>query len=200
MLIWKMLETLLDKGIAVVILSLGLSDSLSLADRLLTIDSEGMTREIRREDFSSLHRRFRGVIFMRDINNISRKIRLIEKMRITDAFLREVGEKQTNFSDGIIMPDGDYRLIEEGHLQTLMNLLPESDNEIWKMIPEYDSPLFWMVEKTGCVLTDYNNSIGMHMTPAQKEVFDALVRHNIITPEYFDLTKQREMVRKKQNT
>lgn len=118
-------------------------------------------------------------------------------MKITDEFLSEVGEKQENFSDGIIMPDGDYRLLREGHLQTLMDLLPEPDNEIWKMIPDDDSPLFWMVEKTGCVLTDYNNTLGMQMTPEQKEVFDALVRHKIITPEYFDLTKQREMVRKK---
>lgn len=118
-------------------------------------------------------------------------------MKITEELLSEIGEKTENFSDGIIMPDGDYRLLEKGHLQTLMDLLPESDNEIWKMIPDDDSALFWMVEKTGCVLTDYNNTIGMKMTAAQKEVFDALVRHNIITPEYFDLTKQREMARKK---
>lgn len=117
-------------------------------------------------------------------------------MKITETFLSEIGEKKANFSDGIILPDGDYRLLEEkGHLQMLMDLLPESDNEIWKMIPDDDSALFWMVERTSCVLTDYNNTIGMHMTPEQREVFDALVRHNIITSEYCDLTKQREMVR-----
>lgn len=118
-------------------------------------------------------------------------------MRITDEFLTEVGEKTENFSDGIIMPDGDYRLLEKGHLQTMMELLPYTENEIWKMIPDDDSALFWMVEKTGCVLTDYNSSVGMDMTPEQKEVFDALVRHKILSEDYSNLTKQREMVKRK---
>lgn len=117
-------------------------------------------------------------------------------MKITDEFLTEIGEKTENFSDGIILPDGDYRLLEKGHLQTMMDLLPESDNDIWKMIPDGDSPLFWLVEKTGCVLTDYNSTVGMDMTPAQKEVFDALVRHSIISDSYANLTKQREKARK----
>lgn len=54
MVIWKLLENLLDNGIAVVILSLGLSDSLSLAERLLTIESDGTTSEVRWEEFSSI--------------------------------------------------------------------------------------------------------------------------------------------------
>lgn len=116
-------------------------------------------------------------------------------MKITDALLLEAEKKKENFADGVIMPDGDYILLKNGHLQTLMDLLPESDNDIWKMIPPDDSPLFWLVEKTGCVLTDFNNSIGMKMTPAQKNVFDMLVRHHIITSSYHDLTKQRKMAR-----
>lgn len=54
MVIWRMLESFLDKGIAVVILSLGLSDSLSLADRLLTISGDGSTSEVSWENFSSI--------------------------------------------------------------------------------------------------------------------------------------------------
>ena len=114
-------------------------------------------------------------------------------MKLTEELLQKMEQKKELYGDGIIMPDGDYRLIEEkGHLQTLMALLPYPEKEIWKMIPENDSPLFWMIEKTGCVLTDYNSTVGMTMTPAQKEVFDALVKHEIISPEYFDITRQRE--------
>ena len=113
-------------------------------------------------------------------------------MKLTEELLLKAGQIP-NFSDGVILPDGDYRLIEEkGHLQTLMALLPYPEKEIWKMIPENDSPLFWMIEKTGCVLTDYNSTVGMTMAPAQKEVFDALVKHEIISPEDFDITRQRE--------
>lgn len=116
-------------------------------------------------------------------------------VKLTEELLLKAGQIP-NFSDGVILPDGDYRLIEEkGHLQTLMALLPYPEKEIWKMIPENDSPLFWMIEKTGCVLTDYNSTVGMAMTPAQKEVFDALVKHEIISPEYFDITRQREKMK-----
>ena len=53
-----------------------------------------------------------------------------------------------------------------------------------------------MKEKTGCVLADYNNSIGMKMTPAQQQVFDAMRKHGFLTDDYYDLTRQREKVRK----
>ena len=33
------------------------------------------------------------------------------------------------------------------------------------------------------------------MTRSQKEVFDALVAHGIISPEYFDITRQRQKMR-----
>lgn len=56
MVIWKLLEDFLDKGITVVDLSLNLSDSLSLADRSLLIQTDRSIREIYREDFSSVSR------------------------------------------------------------------------------------------------------------------------------------------------
>ena len=115
-------------------------------------------------------------------------------MKVTEELLEEMKYKDENFSDGLILPDGDYHT--KGHLHGLMALFSETEDEIWKMIPEYDSPLFWLIEKTGCVLTDYNNSIGMKMTPAQKQVFDAMRRHGFLTDDYYDLTKQREKVKK----
>ena len=104
-------------------------------------------------------------------------------MKITEELLNEMKIKDENFSDGLIKPDGDYVRI------------PYTENEIWKMIPDDDSPLFWLIEKTGCVLTDYNNSIGMKMTPAQQTVFDMMRKHGVLTDDYYDLTKQREKVR-----
>lgn len=54
--IWKLLEMLLDKGITVVDISLNLSDSLSLADRLLMIEHDGSVKEIPKEEFASVPR------------------------------------------------------------------------------------------------------------------------------------------------
>jgi len=115
-------------------------------------------------------------------------------VKVTEELLQKAEEIQ-NFSDGVILPDGDYQLIKDGHLQTLMTLLPYPEKEIWKMIPENDSPLFWMIEKTGCVITDYNSTVGMTMTPAQKVVFDAMVKHGILSNEYYDITKQRQRIK-----
>ena len=43
-------------------------------------------------------------------------------VKITEELLQKA-DQIPNFSDGVIMPDGDYRLIEEkGHLQTMMAL------------------------------------------------------------------------------
>lgn len=53
MFIWKMLEMLLNHGIAVVMLTLSLSDSLSLADRLIIVGKDG-GREILRKDFAAI--------------------------------------------------------------------------------------------------------------------------------------------------
>lgn len=104
-------------------------------------------------------------------------------------------KQDSNFSDGIIMPDGDYRLIQDGgHMEALMELLPYTSDEIFKMVPEDDSPLFWMIEKTGCVITDYNSTVGMDMTPEQEQVFQALVAHGFISSEYFNLSKQRKKI------
>ncbi len=54
LLIWKMMETLLQKGIAVVIIAINLADSMSFAERLLRIDGNGMVVEVSREEFSHL--------------------------------------------------------------------------------------------------------------------------------------------------
>ena len=49
-----MMEMLLEKGMSVVILTINLADSLSLADRLLRVDKNGIVEEVNREDFGSL--------------------------------------------------------------------------------------------------------------------------------------------------
>ncbi|EET58654.1 prevent-host-death family protein [Marvinbryantia formatexigens DSM 14469] len=54
MFVWKMLEILLAKGISVVILTMMLSDSLSLADRLLVVNEDGSEKEVMRQDFASI--------------------------------------------------------------------------------------------------------------------------------------------------
>lgn len=121
-------------------------------------------------------------------------------MKLTEDLLKKMEKKKELYADGIIMPDGDYRLIKDGHLKTLMALLPYTENEIWKMVPEDDSALFWLIEKTHCVLTDVNSTIGLQMTPEQKKTYEALSSRGIVSDEYYDLTRQREKARAQRHT
>lgn len=52
--IWELLEMLLDKGIAVVILAVNLADSLALADRLICVQNGEVAETYDRDDFSRL--------------------------------------------------------------------------------------------------------------------------------------------------
>ncbi|SHJ70661.1 ATP-binding cassette domain-containing protein [Hespellia stercorisuis] len=54
MYIWELLEQLLEKGIAVVILAVNLADTLSLADRLICIDKDKPQKEYDQREFTSI--------------------------------------------------------------------------------------------------------------------------------------------------
>lgn len=51
---WELLERFLNKGIAVVILSVNLADALALADRLIRISRGKNSVELSREEFAYL--------------------------------------------------------------------------------------------------------------------------------------------------
>lgn len=50
----EMLEMLLEKGMTVIILTMNLADSMSLADRFIRITSDGIMEEIRKDDFGKV--------------------------------------------------------------------------------------------------------------------------------------------------
>jgi ribose transport system ATP-binding protein len=54
MQVWKLMERLLEKGIAVLILAVNLADSLSLADRLVRVRDGRVQATYGREEFVSL--------------------------------------------------------------------------------------------------------------------------------------------------
>ena len=38
-------------------------------------------------------------------------------MKVTQELIDSYGDKKDKLSDGVIMPDGDYRLLEKGHFR-----------------------------------------------------------------------------------
>ena len=116
----------------------------------------------------------------------------VNHMIIDEKFFAGLGEDRRKYASGVILPDGSYRLTQAGHLHTLMDIMAMSANEIWEKIPKNDSPLFWLIEHTGCVITDENSTVGLAMTPEQEATYRRLVAHDIIADKYFDLTGERK--------
>lgn len=54
MLIWELIGSFLEKGITVIILSLNFADTLSIADRLLRLESNGEQTEYEKKNFSKI--------------------------------------------------------------------------------------------------------------------------------------------------
>ncbi len=113
-------------------------------------------------------------------------------MIVDDEHLKNLGEKCAGYGAGVILPDGSYILAAESHLRTLISLVDMPESSLWDMIPKEDSALFWLIAYTGCVITDYNSSVGMVMTPAQEATYQALVLHGIILDKYYDISNERK--------
>lgn len=118
-------------------------------------------------------------------------------MTVDDRFFEEVEREGKDYSAGVILPDGEY-LPTDNHLHTLFELTPLPQEQLWDMIPKDDSPLFWMIAYTGCVITDYNSTVGMVMTEAQEKTYRALVAHGLLLDKYYDITNERKKAAEQQ--
>lgn len=115
-------------------------------------------------------------------------------MIINDAFFGGIAQENKEsgeYSAGVILPDGEY-ILTENHLQTLMELVDKPKEEVWEMIPKEDSPLFWMIDYTGCVITDRESCVGLTMNEAQQKTYHALVSHGVLTDKFYDITNERK--------
>lgn len=119
---------------------------------------------------------------------------MLESMIIDNAFFESIDLDKTDYASGVILPDGRYVLTKEGHLNTLFAIADIPKGKIWEMIPKDDSPLFFMIAYTHCVITDNNSTVGMKMTKEQEETYGLLTSHGIIADKYFDISNERRKV------
>ena len=112
-------------------------------------------------------------------------------MKVDEHFFEQIEEIGFDPAEGIILPDGDYISSEGNHLRTLERLSGLPKETLWERIPKEDSALFWLIDYTGCVITDCNSTVGLAMTAEQKRVYDALVSHGVIADKYYDITNER---------
>ena len=58
----------------------------------------------------------------------------------------------------IILPDGRTALPEFGHVNLLANIYGNGDPQIaWNDMPIRAHSMFWLINKTGCAVVDYNS-------------------------------------------
>lgn len=112
-------------------------------------------------------------------------------MKVNEEFFEKMKQEGVDCAAGVILPDGEYELTKDSHLRTLIGLTGIPEKQLWEMIPKEDSDLFWLIAYTGCVITDENSSVGLTMTGAQKEAYEALVSHGVIQDKFFDISKER---------
>lgn len=112
-------------------------------------------------------------------------------MKVDEALFKKIEREGGDYAEGVILPDGTYELSMGSHLHTLIRLADLTEEQIWERIPKEDSALFWLIDYTGCVITDYNSTVGTAMTPAQKKTYEALVAHGIVADKYYDITSER---------
>lgn len=117
---------------------------------------------------------------------------------VDEDYLRNIDDKKPDYSSGVILPDGSYMLLKGSHLQTLFLIAGKPEKEIWEMIPSSDSPLFFMIAYTHCVITDKNSTVGLTMNEAQEESYRLLVKAGVIEDKFFNITNERRKKEKEQ--
>ncbi len=160
---------------------------------LNTVLAEGRVSEITAWLHDKIHR-------YGSMRNSPETIKAVCGQEITAApVIRYFTEKYTgiygmaDYAAGVILPDGEY-VLTDNHLETLLELSGQPKELLWDMIPKEDSALFWMIAYTGCVITDYNSSVGMEMTKQQEKTFRAMVNHGVLLDKYYDITNERKKV------
>lgn len=113
--------------------------------------------------------------------------------RFFEGYVPQAG---VDLSAGVILPDGDYILAKNSHLKTLVEQMNMPEDRVWELIPKQDSPLFWLIARTGCVITDGSCSVGLARTPQQQRTYDALLAHGVISDKYYDITEERRKARR----
>lgn len=111
-------------------------------------------------------------------------------MKIQD-FIKKYETKPSGYCPCIIDMQGEVYECPEGHLNTLFALDPE--HYTLSEVPADMSPLFYMIQKTGAVVVDYEGQIyNDHMTPPQQQALNRLYQHGLIVPKPMNIhTKVR---------
>lgn len=69
----------------------------------------------------------------------------------TRVFIEEHNKKDPYWFEGIVGADGTVEASFHSHLRSLIRRYGKSEEEVYGEMPETASPIYWLMERTGCI-------------------------------------------------
>lgn len=84
--------------------------------------------------------------------------------------------------EGVVAWDGTIIVATVSHVTTLIHLYGKTEDEVWQEMPVWESPMYWLSEKTKAILTYEVGYLQprFDMSDAQKYVLSLLVKGHFI--------------------
>lgn len=91
----------------------------------------------------------------------------------------------TTMCAALLYPNGDIEECKFGHLKAM---IADVGEYAWDLIPQEESPLFFMTAYTGVVLIDYENQIySEQLTKEQEAALDAMYAEGVLVRHLCDI-------------
>lgn len=106
------------------------------------------------------------------------ELSLIFKKITCDEFIKN--HNHINYCEAIIYVDGDITWAVPSHVNALSKIIGLSQEELNSKIPITESPIHWLIEKTGCISIWYDSWIYYEINEAQRHTLKKLYNSKII--------------------
>lgn len=111
-------------------------------------------------------------------------------MILTESVLNEMKKTFINYCEGIITPDGDFRIAKNGHINELILATGENYDVIFQKMPINAAPLFWLCMYTNSLVVNYDYTLcTVNITSEQKKAYKSLVKHRLIKDNLKTVTR-----------
>lgn len=94
------------------------------------------------------------------------------------------------YCEAIVNREGLICYVKPNHIQTIIRLLGKTEEEIYKEMPVSETPIEWLVNRSGFIAVWYEGCImPKDVSEAQKNTLDKLISNNIIKKVSFGFDK-----------
>lgn len=111
-------------------------------------------------------------------------------MYLTESVLNEMEKTFINYCEGIITPDGDFRIAQYGHVNEMILVTGETYDVIMEKMPIDAAPICWLCMYTNSLVVNYDYTLcSENITSEQKKAYKSLVKHKLIRDNLKTVTR-----------